>query len=181
MPSAWPAALRWLQPGPACWGLGPWPWWPLSSATRWRPALGQCRLWRRPVDTQGGSKDASLLAGPEPGPTGAMSPSCEMSWSIWGWGWWEAVCVPPCVGSHGLEPLAVSTISKGSNCLSCLGPPGPDVGGHKGDWRVGWWSSRLGRVWGERRAETGVPMAPKPGVSSQVLSVPSDHVGGTGW
>lgn len=54
------------------------------------------------------------------------------------------------------------------------------MGGHKGGWRVGWWSSRLGRVWGERRAETGVAMAPKPGVSSQVLSVPSDHVGGLG-
>lgn len=144
MPSTWPAALRRLQPGPACRGLGLWPWWPLFSATCWRPALGQCHLRRRPVDTQGGSKDASLLAGPEPGPTDATSPSCEMSWSIWDWGWQGAVCVPPWVGSHGLEPLAVSTISKGSNCLSCLGPPGPDMGGRKGGGGLGGARGRVG-------------------------------------
>lgn len=61
-----------------------------------------------------------------------MSPSCEMSWSIWDWGWSGAVCVPPWVGSHGLEPLAVSTVSKGSNYLFCPGPPGPDVGWAQG-------------------------------------------------
>ena len=132
MPSTWPTALHRLQPGPACRGLGG-----LFSATCWRPALGQCCLRCRLVDTQGGSKDASLLARPEPGPTDATSPSCEMSWSIWDWGWQGAVCVLPWVGSHGLEPLAVSTISKGSNCLSCLGPPGLDIGGHKGGGRLG--------------------------------------------
>lgn len=44
----------------------------------------------------------------------------------------------------------------------------------------GWGELEAG--WGGRgrRAETGVPMAPKPGVSSQALSVPSDHVGGLG-
>ena len=31
---------------------------------------------------------------------------------------------------------------------------------------------------GERRAETGAPMAPKMGVSSQVPSVLNDHTGG---
>lgn len=34
-----------------------------------------------------------------------------------------------------------------------------------------------GAGWGERRAETGAPMAPKMGVSSQVLSVLNDHMG----
>lgn len=37
---------------------------------------------------------------------------------------------------------------------------------------------KVGAGLGERRAETGAPMAPKMGVSSQVPSVLNDHTGG---
>lgn len=141
---------------------------PLSSATRWRPALGQCRL-AQASRHPGGSKDALPPSWARTGPTGAMSPSCEMSWSIWDWGWWGAVKFP--LGGitragatgrlHRLERIQL---------FFCPGPPGPDVGGHKGGWS-GWGGGAQGWAgWGERRAETGVAMAPKPGVSSQVLS-----------
>lgn len=39
---------------------------------------------------------------------------------------------------------------------------------------------RLGRVWGRGELRLGVAMAPKPGVSSQVLSVLVTRRG-TGW
>lgn len=63
--------------------------------------------------------------------------------------------MPPRLGSHGLEPLAVSNFfSKEYNCLSCLTPPCPNLGESGG-------GGEAGAGWGERRAETGAPMAPK--------------------
>lgn len=118
--------------------------------------------------TPSSSKDDSLAATPALERTGATSLSCERSLSVL-----DGAGVGPDPCHFGWDHMGCSRGPSPSFeriCLSGLTPPCPGMG------RSGGAGGRAG--WRERRAVTGVPMAAKMGMSSQLLSVPRDHTGG---